>query len=121
MNAGAVRFDRGIALLDRLERKLAAEQRRARSLRQLAIGVVGEGDDAFRVAHHDQVALGFEQAAGALLGFLQFPIAVGHRLVMQRELAEPPVMNRSRMLSVARATQATANRKLAPIAKALGS
>jgi hypothetical protein len=56
--------------------------------RQYAIGVVDEGDNAFRIAQHDQVALGFEQAAGALLGLLQFPIAVGQRLVMQRDLAK---------------------------------
>ncbi len=36
-----------------------------------------------RIAHHDQVALGFEQAAGPFLGLLQFPIAVGERLIVQ--------------------------------------
>ena len=46
---------------------------------------------AFRVAQHDQVALRFEQAADALLGFLQFPVPVGQRLVMQRDLADPLV------------------------------
>src|SRR6201746_2362594 len=42
-----------------------------------------------RIAQHDQIALLLEQAAGALLGFLQFPIAVGQRLVMHRDLAQP--------------------------------
>ena len=56
-------------------------------LRQFAIGVVGEGDAAIGVAQHDQVALRFEQAAGALLGLLQFPVPVGHRLVVHGDLA----------------------------------
>ena len=54
---------------------------------QFAIGVVDEGDAAVAVAQHDQVALRFEQAAGALLGLLQFPVAVGQRFVVQRDLA----------------------------------
>ena len=56
-----------------------------------------------RVAQHDQVALRFEQAARALLGFLQFPIAVGQRLVVQHDLAHLLAAKRSRMLSVASA------------------
>ena len=90
----------------------------ARLLREFAIGVVGEGDAAVAVAQHDQIALRFEQAAGALLGLLQFPIAVGQRLVVQGHLAKFFRTQRSRKLSVASATQASANRKLAPIAKA---
>ena len=66
--------------------KSAADQFFARQFRQFAIGVVDEGDAAVAVAQHDQVALQFEQAAGALLGLLQFPIAVGQRFIMQREL-----------------------------------
>ena len=73
-------------------------------LRQRAIGVVDEGDAAVGVAQHDQVALRFEQAAGALLGFLQFPIAVGQRFIVQRQLcacaaahpAQPHAQHRQR-------------------------
>ena len=72
-------------------------------LRQFAIGVVGEGDAAVSVAQHDQVALRFEQAAGALLGFLQFPVPVGHRFVVHGDLAhllahhaEPEAQGRDR-------------------------
>ncbi len=74
---------RGVALLQHVEREPAADQRSARLSGELAIGVVGEGDAAVAVAQHDQVALRFEQAAGALLGFLQFPIAVDQRLVVR--------------------------------------
>ena len=88
MNPRAVRLKRGLALLKDGECEATADQRASRLLGQFAIGVVDEGDSARRIAQHDQVALGFEQAAGALLGLLQFPIAVGQRLVVQRDLAE---------------------------------
>ncbi len=78
---------RGVALLEHVERSRAADQFFARPAGEFAIGVVGEGDAACRVAQHDQVALRFEQAAGARLGFLQFPVAVGERLVVQGDLA----------------------------------
>ena len=87
VNPGAVGLERGVALLEHVEREAAADQRVARLFRQFAIGVVDEGDAAVAVAQHDQVALRFEQAAGALLGLLQFPIAVGQRFVVQRDLA----------------------------------
>ena len=87
VDAGAVGLDCGIALLQHRERKLAADQRAARRFGKFAIGLVDEGDAAFRIAQHDQIALGFEQAAGALLGFLQFPITVGQRFVVERDLA----------------------------------
>ena len=90
MNPRAVGLQRAVALLEHGEREAAADQRARGCSRQFAIGVVDEGDAAFGVAQHDQVALRFEQAAGALLGFLQFPIAVGQRFVMQRDLANPP-------------------------------
>ena len=82
MNARAVRFQCGIALFEHVEAEAAADQRAARLPRQFAIGVVDEGDGAVGVAQHDQVALRLEQAADALLGFLQFPVAVGKRLVV---------------------------------------
>ena len=70
-----------------MKRKVAADQCAARLLRQFAIGVVDESDAAVGIAQHDQVALRFEQAAGPFLGFLQLPIAVGQRFVVQRDLA----------------------------------
>ena len=88
MNPRAVRLKRGLALLKDGECEATADQRASRLLGQFAIGVVDEGDSARRIAQHDQVALGFEQAAGALLGLLQFPIAVGQRLVVKRNLAK---------------------------------
>ena len=88
VNPGAVAFKRGVALFEHVEGEAAADQGAARLLRQLAKGVVDEGDAAVGVAQHDQVALRFEQAAGALLGFLQFPIAVGERFIVQDDLAE---------------------------------
>ena len=89
VNSRAVGLEGGVALLEDLKRKVAADQRAARLLRQFAIGVVDESDAAVGVAQHDQVALGFEQAAGAFLGLLQFPIAVGQRFVVQGDLANP--------------------------------
>ena len=120
VNPGAVGLERGVALLEQVESEVAADQRAARLLGQFAIGVVDKGDAAVGVAQHDQVALRFEQAAGAFLGFLQFPIAVGQRFIVQGDLAELLRIQRSRMLKVASATQASANRKLAPIAKTWG-
>ena len=87
VNPRAVGFDRAFALFEHSELKAAADQLGPLLAGQFAIGVVDEGDPAVGVAQHDQVALRFEQAARALFGFLQFPIAVGHRLVMQRDLA----------------------------------
>ena len=87
MNSRAIRIERALALLKHGECEAAADQRAARLPGQFAIGVVDEGDGACGIAQHDQVALGFEQAAGALLGLLQFPIAVGQRLVAQCHLA----------------------------------
>ena len=69
------------------KREVAADQRVARQLGEFAIGVVDKGDAAVGVAQHDQIALRFEQAAGAFLGFLQFPVAVGQRFVVQGDLA----------------------------------
>ena len=87
VNAGAVRFERGVALFENFKRKAGADQRVARHLREFAIGIVGIGDAALGVAQHDQIALRFEQAAGALLGFLQFPVPVGQRFIVQGDLA----------------------------------
>ena len=70
------------------QRGEAADQAVAVRLRQFAISVVGEGDASVGIAQHDQVALRFEQAAGALLGFLQFPVPIRHRLIVQGDLAQ---------------------------------
>ena len=87
VNPRAVRFQRGVALFENLQRAAATDQRVARLSRQFAIGVVGKGDAAVGVAQHDQVALCLEQAAGPLLGFLQLPIAIGHGFVVHDDLA----------------------------------
>ena len=87
VNAGAVRFERGVALFEDFKREARADQRVARHLREFAIGIVGIGDAAPGVAQHDQIALRFEQATGALLGFLQFPVPVGQRFIVQGDLA----------------------------------
>jgi len=68
--------------------KWAADQRVARLPGESAKGVVDEGDAAFGVAQHDQIVLRFEQTAGALLGFLQFPVAVHQRFVVHGDLAQ---------------------------------
>ena len=88
VDAGAAGFERDVALFENDELDRVSDQRVTVRLRQFAIGVVGKGDAAVSVAQHDQVALGFEQAAGALLGFLQFPVPVGHRFVVQGDLAQ---------------------------------
>ena len=88
MDAGAGGFERGVALFEHGERGAAADQRVACRLRQFAIGVVDIGDAAVGVAQHDQIALRFEQAAGALLGFLQFPVPVRHRFIVHGDLAQ---------------------------------
>ena len=89
VDSRAIGMKHGVTLLEHFERRAAADQHAARLLSELAISVVDEGDTALGVAQHDQVALRFKQAAGALLGFLQFPIAVGKRFVVERDLAKP--------------------------------
>ena len=84
----AVVFQGAVALLDDLEAETAADQGLARPVGHLAVGVIGKGDRAACVAHDDQVALRFEQAARAFLCLLQFPIAIGERFIVKRDLAE---------------------------------
>ena len=57
MNPRATGLEGSLALLENVERKVTADQRAARLLRQFAIGVVDEGDAAVGVAQHDQVGL----------------------------------------------------------------
>ena len=91
VDAGAAALARAIALLQHVEVEPRADQRVAGLCGERAIGIVGEGDAALMVAQHDQVALRFEQAAGALFGFLQLPIAIDQRLVVGGELLHPLV------------------------------
>ena len=93
VNAGAVRIDIDVALLDDRQRILAAQQGLAGALRQFAECIVDEGDGAIGGTHHDQVALGFEQGARAFLGFLELPVAIDQCFVMRSDdahlLAKP--------------------------------
>ena len=84
----AICQQRGLALFKHIEGEFTADQRALRPLGQLAIGVVGKSERALEVAQHDQIALRLEQAAGALLRFLQFPIAVGQCFIVERDLAQ---------------------------------
>ena len=90
VDAGAAGFPRGVALLKHGKRKMAADQRVAGLTGEGAKSVVDEGDAASRVAQHDQIVLRFEQAAGALLGFLQFPVTVRERFVVHGDHAQLP-------------------------------
>ncbi|MGY4283273.1 hypothetical protein ACVWXO_002493 [Bradyrhizobium sp. LM2.7] len=91
MHARAGAFARAFALLQHVEIKARADQCVARSASQRAIGVVGKGDAALMIAQHDQIALLFEQAAGALFGFLQLPIAIDQRFIVGGQRAQPLV------------------------------
>ena len=78
--ARAVGRERGQALLDHLGQIARADQRLAGAAGERAEGVIRVGDAALPVAAHDQVALRFEKAARALLGFPELPVAVGELL-----------------------------------------
>jgi hypothetical protein len=56
-------------LLDHRRSEIGSQQLLLRAAGELAVGVIGIGDAASG-ASHDEVALGFEEAAGALLGLL---------------------------------------------------
>ena len=86
MDPRAVEFQHAVTLFEDIERGAAADQGLARRLRQFAIGVVDEGDAAVGIAQDDQIALRFEQPAGALLGLLQFPVPIRHGFIMQGDL-----------------------------------
>ena len=88
MDRRAIGQQRGLALFKHIEGELTADQRALRPLGQLAIGVVSKGECALEVAQHDQIALRLEQAAGALLRFLQFPVAVGQCFIVESDLAQ---------------------------------
>ena len=84
----AIGQQRGLALFKHIEGEFAADKRASRPLGQLAIGIVGKNERALEIAQHDQIALRLEQAAGALLRFLQFPIAVCQCFIVERDLAQ---------------------------------
>jgi len=85
----AVREHRRPTVLDDVERESGTGERFARSPGQRAEGVIHIGDAAVAVAPHDHVALRFEEAARALLGLLEFPVAVGEPF---EPLLEPPLI-----------------------------
>ena len=87
VHAGAVGLHGDLTLLGRLELEAAADQLVARATGELAVGVVDERDRAVALAADDEVALRLEQVAGALLGVLQLPVAVGQRFVLRVDLA----------------------------------
>ena len=122
VHARAVRFQRGVALFEHGQHAVAADQFFARRCRELAIGVVGKGDAAFGVAQHDQVALRFEQAAGALPRLPAIPSSGRPALRCAWRSCASSCASGAAGSSGWRA-QGTRSRtgKLAPIAKAWGS
>ncbi len=86
-NSRAVRFNHALALLENGEREPTAKQLRPRSLSQDAIGIIDRGDGGGPVAQNDQIALRLEKAARALLRFLQFPIAISERFIVESNFA----------------------------------
>ncbi len=121
VNAGAVALAGAVTLLDHVEIEAGADQGSARLSREFAIGVIGEGDAALMVAQHDQVALRFEQAARPLSASFSSQLRSTSASLCWASARIRLLTKRSRMLSVARPRQASANRKLAPTAKAWGS
>ncbi|HZC55594.1 MAG TPA: hypothetical protein VE396_06040 [Xanthobacteraceae bacterium] len=74
-------------LFDR-QRKRRADKLLAATPGEAAEGVVGVGDRAVAVAARDDVALRFEKAIGALLGFLEFPMTIFRRVKPAFELTK---------------------------------
>ncbi len=93
VDAGAVRFQRRVTLFEHRKIEDRTQQLAAGFLRQRAEGLVGEGNALLGVAQHDQVALRFEQAACALLRFLQLPIAVDQGLVARGDSPHRPAQH----------------------------
>jgi len=88
VDARAVRKDCGFALLFDRQRKRRADKLLAATPGEAAEGVVGVGDRAVAVAARDDVALRFEKAIGALLGFLEFPMTIFRRVKPAFELTK---------------------------------
>ena len=87
VNAGAIRLKGNSALFQHGQYEARPDQGLARLARKRAVRIVDRGDDAVTVAQHDQIALGFEQAAGMFLCAFQFPVAIGESLVVHLDLA----------------------------------
>src|SRR5690606_24787870 len=80
--ARAVGLNSDIALMQGGQHEGRSAERFASAAGCFAISIVDESDLPRRIAPNDQVALRFDQAAGALFRFLQFPIAIGKRFMM---------------------------------------
>jgi hypothetical protein len=87
MDAGGVGKERGIALLEDAQRHGAPEQLCPAASAQPAKGIIGVGDGARTVMAHDDVALGFQQTARALLRLLELPVSVRKILGAKPQLA----------------------------------
>jgi hypothetical protein len=79
------------ALLDDAQRAGAAEKRASLVFGEPAEGIICVGDDVRRITADDDIALGFEQAARALLCFLELPIGIGEVLDATAQIAQFPV------------------------------
>ena len=88
VHAGAVGETRNVALLSTGSAKAVREQAPRAGAGERAERVVGVGDGAAAVAAHDDVALRLEEALGALLRFLDLPVAVGRLVEMRFETAQ---------------------------------
>ena len=84
--AGAIGKQNPLALLDEGRMKAAAHEGIAVAPAELAEGIVGVGDEARCIAAYDDIPLRFQEAARALLGLLELPVAVGEvlRAAVQR-------------------------------------
>jgi len=89
--AGAIGKQNPLALLDEGRMKAAAHEGIAVAPAELAEGIVGVGDEARCIAAYDDIPLRFQEAARALLGLLELPVAVGEvlRAAVQRAQAFP--------------------------------
>ncbi len=77
----------GRRFLDRLQRQRAAEHLAERMAEGAGEGGVDEGDAAVAIAVDDEIALGIDQAAIALLAFAQLPGGIGKRFDLALEAA----------------------------------
>ena len=121
VDAGAVARERGDALLDHRQRKIRADDLLAGASGQRAERVVGVGDAMLAVVAHDHVALRLDEAAGAFLGFLELPVAVGEILDPFLQLRSSARKTLARPISSPIAPQAAPNSAAEPIANECGS
>ena len=76
------------ALLDDAQRAGTADKRGSLVSGEPAEGIICVGDDVRRVTADDDIALGFEQAARALLCFPELPIGIGEILDATAQVAQ---------------------------------